>query len=70
MGPASSFEMDISLEKSFRKPEYEDICICRFDSKLNIPKFVFPPTSEIVKVFFVSGYNVNFSGFDRFKNSS
>ena len=70
MGPMSSFEIDISSEMSFRNTEYKDLCTCRFTSKLAIAKFVFAPTLESVKVFFASGYNGNFSGFDRFKDIS
>ena len=70
MGPMSSFEIDISLEVSFKDTEYDDLCTCRFASKLAIAKFAFAPTLEHVKVSSASGYNRVFSGFVKFKDSS
>ena len=49
--PRASFEVDTSLEMSFRNAENEDLCTCRFASKLAIAKFVFAPTLDSVKVF-------------------
>ena len=71
MGPMSSFEIDISSEMSFRNTEHKDLCTCRFASKLAIAKFVFAPTLEsVIKSFLQVEINVNFSGFDRLKDSS